>query len=455
MSEQSSLSNFGTGDPPQTDQYECGICGRSFDSTVGRGAHTGQKHDDDEIKTALIAELQDLTDKLGRTPTAQDVKQQGAYGISTYERKFGSWNGALEKADCEINRQAVSDLRIPQSELIDKLQNLADELGQTPRRQDMIQQGPHGATVYQDKFGSWNNALEKAGLEIRRQTNISNSDLLDELTRLADKLGQTPTKQHMHQQGCYGIKTYERRFNSWNDTLREAGLEINKYHDISKSDLLDELQNLADELGRTPTQWDMFKQGAYTVGPYEQKFASWNDALREAGLEINAEYNIDESNLLDELQNLADELGRTPHQWDMDQQEGYSTKPYRAAFGSWTKTLNKVGVKHQRIRYPNHLDHKVRSTYEEDIADILLDEYVEYEYEPCVIEYGDGRPYTPDFVTDQYVTEVKSFTYAVERGDDGYLDEITKAEITMEQLTEKQYVVVQDNGSELPADRHI
>jgi hypothetical protein len=259
----------------------------------------------------------------------------------------------------------------------------------------MIQQGPHGATVYQDKFGSWNNALEKAGLEVRRQTNISNSDLLDELTRLADKLGQTPTKQHMHQQGCYGIKTHDRRFNSWNDTLREAGLEI------------------------------------------------------------NAEYNIDESNLLDELQNLADELGRTPHQWDMDQQGGYSTKPHRAALGSWTKTLNKVGVKHQRIRYPNHLDHKVRSTYEEDIADILLDEDVEYEYEPCVIEYGDGRPYTPDFVTDQCVTEVKSFTYAVERGDDGYLDEITKAEITMEQLTEKQYVVVQDNGSELPADRHI
>jgi hypothetical protein len=355
----------------------------------------GQKHDDDEIKTEVIAELQDLTDKLGRTPTAQDVKQQGAYGISTYERKFGSWNDALEKADCEINRQATSDLRIPQSELIDKLQNLADELGQTPRRQDMIQQGPHGATVYQDKFGSWNNALEKAGLEVRRQTNISNSDLLDELTRLADKLGQTPTKQHMHQQGCYGIKTYDRRFNSWNDTLREAGLEINKYHDISKSDLLDELQNLADELGRTPRQQDMIQQG------------------------------------------------------------GYDTNPYRAAFGSWTNALDKVGLKHQRIRYPNHLDHKVRSTYEQEAANILVDEDIEYEYESLVFEYGNGRIYTPDFVTDQYVIEVKGFTYAVERGDDGHPDEIAKAEIAMEQLTEKQYVVIQDNGSELPADRHI
>jgi hypothetical protein len=65
MSDQSNSSNFGSGNPPQTDQYECGICGRSFDSAASRGDYTGHKHDEDEMKTAVIAELQDLTDKLG------------------------------------------------------------------------------------------------------------------------------------------------------------------------------------------------------------------------------------------------------------------------------------------------------------------------------------------------------------------------------------------------------
>ena len=152
--------------------------------------------------------------------------------------------------------------------------------------------------------------------------------------------------------------------------------------------------------------------------------------------------------LLAELQNLADELGRTPHQLDMDQQGGYGTKPYRAAFGSWTKTLDKIGLEHQTIRYPDHLGHKIRSTYEEEIADILLDEDVEYEYEPesSVFEYGNGRIYTPDFITDQYVIEVKGYVCD---------NEAEKAKIAIEQLTDKQYVVVQNNGERLPADRHI
>ncbi len=97
---------------------------------------------------------------------------------------------------------------------------------------------------------------------------------------------------------------------------------------------------------------------------------------------------------------------------------------------------------------PDHLDHKVRSTYEEEIADILLDEDVEYEYEPesSVFEYGTDRTYTPDFVTDQYVIEVKGYVYS---------NEVEKAEIAMEQLDHKKYVVIQASGSKLPADRHI
>lgn len=63
--------------------------------------------------------------------------------------------------------------------------------------------------------------------------------------------------------------------------------------------------------------------------------------------------------------------------------------------------------------------------------------------------------YTPDFVTDQYVIEVKGFTHAVEREDYTDPDEIDKAEVAMEQLTNKQYVVIQESGPEIHADEHI
>ncbi len=92
---------------------------------------------------------------------------------------------------------------------------------------------------------------------------------------------------------------------------------------------------------------------------------------------------------------------------------------------------------------PDHLSHRVRSTWELAVANLLRDTGVDYEYESLKIEYGDGRTYTPDFVTDDYVIEVKGRIYSTE---------IEKAEAAMNSLEKKQYVVV---GTELPADIHI
>lgn len=74
---------------------------------------------------------------------------------------------------------------------------------------------------------------------------------------------------------------------------------------------------------------------------------------------------------------------------------------------------------------------------------MLIDNDVDYEYESMEIEYGD-RTYIPDFITDDYIIEVKGWI----RGN----DERQKAETTMEKIDDKEYVVV---GSELPCDIHI
>lgn len=245
MSDQSNLSNFGTGDPPQTDQYECSICGRSFDSVKGRGSHIGKVHSDDEIRADLVSELQTLADRLERTPGKREMNQDGRYCAKTY----------------------------------------------------------------QDMFDSWNEALNQAGLKINATYNIDNSDLIDELQRLADELGQTPTKRDMKQQGAYSERPYHNKFGSWNKAVRAAGLEICIESNIAKSDLIDELQRLADELGRTPTSHDMNQEGAYSERPYHDKFGSWNRAVRAAGLEIRREMNVTESEYLDELTRLAGDLG--------------------------------------------------------------------------------------------------------------------------------------------------
>jgi hypothetical protein len=138
----------------------------------------------------------------------------------------------------------------------------------------------------------------------------------------------------------------------------------------------------------------------------------------------------------------------TPTADDMTQQGDHAVSTYEREFGSWNDAVNEAGLDPNNVYVPDHLDHKVRSTDEEEIADIRINENAEYEYEPepSVCESGTDRTYTPDFVTDQYVIEVKEYAYD---------NEAEEAKIAIEQSTDKQYVVIQDNGSELPADRHI
>jgi len=112
---------------------------------------------------------------------------------------------------------------------------------------------------------------------------IPRSDLLDELRRLTDDLGQPPSMAEMNDRGRYSAATYVNRFGSWNDALRESGQtpRVN----ATDTELLDELRRLADELDRSPSVSDVDEHGRYTAAAYIHRFGSFNDAKAEIGLE--------------------------------------------------------------------------------------------------------------------------------------------------------------------------
>ena len=118
---------------------------------------------------------------------------------------------------------------------------------------------------------------------------------------------------------------------------------------------------------------------------------------------------------------------------------GLSTSPVR-------RWLDRHGIETRSyIYYPDHLEHPVRSSWELDVANLLVNNGVEYEYEPMEIGYGENHTYTPDFVTDNYVIEVKGHIFEGNKV-------VEKAKAAMEHLNAAEYVVV---GTELPADIHI
>ena len=566
MVEQSILSDFGAGEASETERYECEICERGFDSAKGRGIHRASSHDEEEVKQVLTTELERLADELGRTPGLRDMNQHGGHSSKTYQKKFGSWNEALKQAGIPINNEHD----IAKSDLLDELIRLKDQLGRTPTSRDMAKKGTYGTSNYPNKFGSWNDAVREAGLEPTRERDVPREDIIDELKRVAEELGKPPNTEEMKEHGCYGVNTcsnefgtwnealkaagvgtnkerdvpgsellaelhrlnenvggglitshmrrmgkfsvgtYTRKFGSWNDALREAGIELNNRTNIPKSELLAELQRLNEELGRTPTVADMGKKGRFGSATYATAFGSWNDAIVEADLGVNVRSNIPEKELLSEIQSLGNESGQTPKKREMDQhgqfdsttymsrfgswnealkqagfdpilrsdipewelieeiqrladtlnrpptrdemeqQGGFSSSIYQRRFGTWTDALIEAGYEPHKALNPDYLDHRVDSATELVIADILLDIGVEYENEGIEITYDDGRTYAPDFVTESYVIECKGEDWGKV-----YNKEVTakdKAEAAMNAVDKREYVVV---GAELPADIHI
>ena len=178
---------------------------------------------------------------------------------------------------------------IPTEDLIAELQRLADELCHTPSQNEMAAHGAHAHATYQDRFGSWNEAINAAGLEPNPggRRGLSDEDLLDELRRLADELDRTPTCRNMKRQGRYDPSTYRYRFGSWNAAIEEIGLGPNLRGGEgapSNDELLEVLQALAIELERTPEYEDVTTYTDINPEWYLTRWDSWWIACSMAGV---------------------------------------------------------------------------------------------------------------------------------------------------------------------------
>ncbi|GAA0276381.1 hypothetical protein GCM10009000_109610 [Halobacterium noricense] len=262
----------------------------------------------------LLTDLHQLADKLGHPPTSTDYREHGTYSLSAYYNHFDSWDQSLQAADLEPPSHHA---KIPHNDLIQELTQLADELGDSPTAAQMAEQGAYSPQTYRQRFDSWTSALRAANLDPTTHPNkIPDDDLLDELTQLADKLGETPTVAQMAEQGAYSTHPYQQRFGSWTGALEEAGFErpFSATSKIPRSDLLDELKRVGEAVADPPpSKADIDDQGVYAASTYAHRFGSWGNALEEAGFEPTPPTSkIPRDELLTELTRVADEIDDPP-----------------------------------------------------------------------------------------------------------------------------------------------
>jgi hypothetical protein len=112
----------------------------------------------------ILSELRASATRLGRSPTMKEfaADPQAAMHPQTVIEHFGTWNAAKRAAGLMPRRFAT------RAELVDRLRRLGEELGRTPTAQDIRERRGTmpSASLYWHTFGSLTTALREAGFDV-------------------------------------------------------------------------------------------------------------------------------------------------------------------------------------------------------------------------------------------------------------------------------------------------
>jgi len=111
--------------------------------------------------------------------------------------------------------------------------------------------------------------------------NISNKALISDLKKVASELHKHAIGEREYQwKGTYADRTIIKRFGSWNKAVEAAGLEKTIVRNIPEEELFNNLAEVWTTLGRQPGYTEIHKPlSRFCAGPYENSFGSWRKAL--------------------------------------------------------------------------------------------------------------------------------------------------------------------------------
>ena len=238
------------------------------------------------------------------------------YNISIFNDRFGSYKNALRIIGYKQAKWAKRKNVIPDKELIDNLILIAKDLGHAPSMSEYAKHpmAITTASCINSRFKNYSKALEIAGLtsKFKRYTK---EEILQNLKEIAEDIGRCPTtyEYNNHPKSITTTSSISSHFKSFNNACEKAGLDLNtkqfrksKLLKTTKTKIKNSLRKMAKQLGHTPTQSE-YEKSPFKLIDYSSiwnYFKSYTDALKEAGLNKNL-YLVSDKKLLDDLYNTA------------------------------------------------------------------------------------------------------------------------------------------------------
>jgi len=257
---------------------------------------------------------------------------------------------------------------------------------------------------------------------------ISDDDLINNLISLKYSLGRTPKKEDLSLKNGskYSINAYKRAFGSLEIALLSSGMKPNQVRNKSKKNIIDDLINVYNKIGKTPSQEEYFTYSniRYTSLTIKKIFGSWTKLLLEAEIPVINAKNIDKQDIINALKKWYRENNniRCLEYWSIRKAKENGKFPYscntiKKKFDNilWEDIMKKIdkNYKTKDIFYGRHIHkgndgNKYLSSIEKKTGDILFDLknkglIKNYEYEKRVCN---NRSWTCDFYTDGIWIEV-------------------------------------------------
>lgn len=269
------------------------------------------------------------------------------------------------------------------------------------------------ARTVTERFGSWNNALKAAGIEIYNE--ISKPIIKNDIEKIIQiNQGQYITFVFYKQNGGkFSESTFKRYFEGkkWAEILasefslypiRNIIIVDKQVEEKTEEQLFDEIRKIWNKIGRRPTYSEFRKNASFGTKIYEKKYGSWTKAI-EAFCLLNSDYysgsidkgfNTTKDLLIQELQRIKE-----AHKLEVLEQDDYkkyggqySVQTYHNHFGSWKKALLTVGLKSGRSAPTKaELFNELQKVWEElgrQPSQTEITKYCQYKYSSYTHVFG-------------------------------------------------------------------
>lgn len=234
-------------------------------------------------KEQIIDEIDRLAD--GNTPPTSIIyNSESQFSLTPFYRHFDRWRKGVKAAGYDPSKIPNNRFdygpqpSVDSETIIEEIHRLADD-EIPPKATEFSENARISITPVRRVFGSFTAALREAGYDPHVELNVSKEELLDEIDRLADG-DIPPTASKFSTDAKYSDWSVYDRFGSWQTAVREAGYEPRIWR-LSSEELLRELRTTCDDVVSLPVTEIDTKS---CVGAYFGQFGTWWEATVRAGL---------------------------------------------------------------------------------------------------------------------------------------------------------------------------